>query len=566
ILCDYDKNVPITDLLRPFGCYNLAPAVDWIRRYTLSIFIVFFISFIPLAVQELIERGLWKATQRFCRHFVSLSPLFEVFVAQIYSTSLVTDLTVGGARYISTGRGFATSRIPFSILFSRFADSSIYMGARSMLIILFGSVAHWQAPLLWFWASLSALMFSPFVFNPHQFAWEDFFLDYRDFIRWLSRGNTKWHRNSWIGYVKLSRSRVTGFKRKLTGDISEKAAGDASRAHRANILFADFFPCVFYTAALFVAYTFINAQTGVTTWSVDGRDSTDPIQVNSTVRIVICALAPVAIDMGCLGVCLGLACCAGPMLGLCCKKTGAVIAGVAHGVAVVVHLVFFIVIWVLESFNFARMLLGVVTMIYIQRTLFKLMTLLFLTREFKHDKSNTAFWTGKWYGSGMGYMAFTQPAREFCAKIIEMSEFAGDFILAHLILFIQLPVLFIPLIDRWHSTMLFWLKPSRLIRPPIFSLKQAKLRKRMVRKYCCLYFAVLVLFVIIIAAPAIAAKFVPADLGTSLSGAFQGLFQPRGTTINDTGKVSSWWSSDGVKITFWSFTPSDIRQYTTKNF
>ncbi|KAM9937079.1 hypothetical protein OXX80_003356, partial [Metschnikowia pulcherrima] len=467
---------------------------------------------------------------------------------------------------ISTGRGFATSRIPFSILFSRFADSSIYMGARSMLIILFGSVAHWQAPLLWFWASLSALMFSPFVFNPHQFAWEDFFLDYRDFIRWLSRGNTKWHRNSWIGYVKLSRSRVTGFKRKLTGDISEKAAGDASRAHRANILFADFFPCVFYTAALFVAYTFINAQTGVTTWSVDGRDSTDPIQVNSTVRIVICALAPVAIDMGCLGVCLGLACCAGPMLGLCCKKTGAVIAGVAHGVAVVVHLVFFIVIWVLESFNFARMLLGVITMIYIQRTLFKLMTLLFLTREFKHDKSNTAFWTGKWYGSGMGYMAFTQPAREFCAKIIEMSEFAGDFILAHLILFIQLPVLFIPLIDRWHSTMLFWLKPSRLIRPPIFSLKQAKLRKRMVRKYCCLYFAVLVLFVIIIAAPAIAAKFVPADLGTKLSGAFQGLFQPRGTTINDTGKVSSWWSSDGVKITFWSFTPSDIRQYTTKNF
>ncbi|KAM9904232.1 hypothetical protein OXX69_007640, partial [Metschnikowia pulcherrima] len=112
----------------------------------------------------------------------------------------------------------------------------------------------------------------------------------------------------------------------------------------------------------------------------------------------------------------------------------------------------------------------------------------------------------------------------------------------------------------------FWLKPSRLIRPPIFSLKQAKLRKRMVRKYCCLYFAVLVLFVIIIAAPAIAAKFVPADLGTKLSGAFQGLFQPRGTTINDTGKVSSWWSSDGVKITFWSFTPSDIRQYTTKNF
>ena len=45
-----------------------------------------------------------------------------------------------------------------------------------MLILLFGTVSHWQAPLLWFWASLSALMFSPFIFNPHQFAWEDFSL------------------------------------------------------------------------------------------------------------------------------------------------------------------------------------------------------------------------------------------------------------------------------------------------------------------------------------------------------------------------------------------------------
>lgn len=151
--------------------------------------------------------------------------MFEVFVAQIYSSSVFTDLTVGGARYISTGRGFATSRIPFSILYSRFADSSIYMGARLMLILLFGTVAHWQAPLLWFWASLSSLMFSPFIFNPHHPLGKTFSLITETFIRWLSRGNTKWHRNSWIGYIRLSRSRVTGFKRKLTGDVSEKAAG-----------------------------------------------------------------------------------------------------------------------------------------------------------------------------------------------------------------------------------------------------------------------------------------------------------------------------------------------------
>lgn len=561
-ICSYNKNVPIRDLLYPFGCYNLAPAIDWIRRYTLSIFIVFFISFIPLVVQELVERGVWKAFQRFVRHFISLSPMFEVFVAQIYSASLYTDLTVGGARYISTGRGFATSRIPFSILYSRFADSSIYMGARSMLILLFGSVSHWQAPLLWFWASLSALVMSPFIFNPHQFAWEDFFIDYRDFIRWLSRGNTKWHRNSWIGYVRLSRSRITGFKRKLTGDVSEKSAGDASRAHRSNVFFADFIPCLIYTAGLFVAFTFINAQTGVTRNSYEVNGSRDAIKVNSTARVVICALAPVVIDMGVLGVCLALACCAGPMLGLCCKKTGAVIAGVAHGVAVVIHLIFFIVMWVMEGFVFARMLLGIVTMVFIQRLLFKFLTLAFLTREFKNDKANTAFWTGKWYGTGLGWAAMTQPAREFCAKTIEMSEFAGDFILAHIILFVQLPLLFVPLIDRWHSTMLFWLKPSRLIRPPIYSLKQAKLRKRMVRKYCTLYFLILVLFVIIIAAPAVASRFIDATLGSTLSGTFQGLFQPRHVKNNDTGKQTFYAKS--LSITYMSFTPSRTHAYTSK--
>ena len=105
-----------------------------------------------------------------------MSPFFEVFVAQIYSSSVFTDLTVGGARYISTGRGFATSRIPFSILYSRFADSSIYMGARLMLILLFGTVSHWQAPLLWFWASLSAFNVLPFIFNPHHLLGKTFSL------------------------------------------------------------------------------------------------------------------------------------------------------------------------------------------------------------------------------------------------------------------------------------------------------------------------------------------------------------------------------------------------------
>ena len=75
-----------------------------------------------------------------------------------------------------------------------------------------------------------------------------------------------------------------------------------------------------YTAGLYVAYTFINAQTGVTSYPYEINGSTDPQPVNSTLRLIICALAPVVIDMGCLGVCLAMACCAGPMLDYVVKR------------------------------------------------------------------------------------------------------------------------------------------------------------------------------------------------------------------------------------------------------
>lgn len=498
ILCEYKRLEPITSVLRPFGCSNLVPVVDWVRRYTLSIFIVFFIAFVPIVVQELIERGLWKAIQRFVRHLVSLSPMFEVFAGQIYSASLISDMTIGGARYISTGRGFATSRIPFSILYSRFAGSAIYMGARSMLMLLFSSLSHWQPALLWFWASMVAMMFSPFIFNPHQFAWQDFFLDYRDFVRWLSRGNAKFHKNSWIGYVRMSRSRITGFKRKLIGNASERLSGDSGRAHKTNVLMADLIPTIIYALGCFIAYTFVNAQTGVI-----GASST-----NSILRIGICTALPIVVNIGALSILMVLSCCAGPLLNVCCKKQTAVMAAVGHCISVLDHMIAFILIWMLERMNFGRALIGLITMIQLERVVMQALTLAFLTREIKNNNANAAFWSGKWYKTGLGYMAFTQPAREFVVKIIEMSEFAADFFLGHILLFLQFPLLLVPQIDKFHSIMLFWLKPSRQIRPPIYSLKQAKLRRRVVRKYSYLYFLVLLFFVAMLSGPPIVNKLI----------------------------------------------------------
>jgi 1,3-beta-glucan synthase len=449
ITCEYNVNVPITDEVVPTGCNNIAPIMDWVYRCVISIFIVFFISFVPLVVQELTERGFWRAATRLAKQIGSLSPFFEVFVCQIYANSVTQDISFGGARYIGTGRGFATARIPFGVLYSRFAGPSIYVGARSLMMLLFSTLTVWQPALAYFWISLLALCVSPFIYNPHQFAWNDFFIDYRDFLRWLSRGNSRSHSSSWIAYCRLSRTRITGYKRKVLGEPSAMMSGDVPRASFGNLLFGEIIGPLILVAVTLIPFLFINAQTG--------NIKAQKHATHSLVRVCIVAFAPIAVNAGVLAGTFAMACCMGPLLSMCCKKFGSVLAAIAHGVAVVMLIVFFEVMLVLENFNFTRALLGMIAASAIQRFIYKLIISLALTREFKTDTSNIAFWTGKWYS--MGWHSVSQPAREFLCKITELGMFAGDFVLGHLLLFCMLPVIAVPHVDKAHSVMLFWLRP-----------------------------------------------------------------------------------------------------------
>jgi len=462
IPCNYNRDVPITDALYPTGCQNTDAIMDWVYRSVLSIFFVFFLSFVPLIVQELIERGVWRAVTRFLKQFFSLSPFFEVFVCQIYANSVQQDLSFGGARYIGTGRGFATARIPFGVLYSRFAGPSIYFGARLVMMLLFATLTIWQASLTYFYISLLALVVSPFLYNPHQFAWNDFFIDYRDFLRWLSRGNSRSHASSWIAFCRLSRTRITGYKRKALGDPSSKMSADVPRAAITNIIWGEIITPLLLVALTLIPYLFINAQTGV-----DGpnkHNNPDAKRTASLLRVGIVAFGPIAVNAGVLAGFFAMACCMGPVLSMCCKKFGSVLAAIAHGIAVVMLLVFFEVMFFLEGFNFTRTLLGMIAVVAIQRFVFKLIISLTLTREFKTDQSNIAFWTGKWYS--MGWHSVSQPAREYLCKITELSMFAADFVLGHVLLFSMLPIIIIPQVDKLHSMILFWLRPRYVPPPP----------------------------------------------------------------------------------------------------
>jgi 1,3-beta-glucan synthase len=434
------------------------------------------IAFLPLFLQELVERGTGKALLRLGKHFLSLSPVFEVFSTQIYSNSILSNLTFGGARYIATGRGFATTRISFSILYSRFAGPSIYMGMRNLLILLYATMTVWIPHLIYFWLSVLSLCIAPFFFNPHQFSYADFIIDYREFLRWMSRGNSRTKASSWYGYCRLSRTMITGFKKKKLGHPSEKLSSDVPRATWRTVIFSEIIWPICVAILFVVAYMFVKSFP-----DKNGKEYPSPL-----IRILVIAIGPIAWNAAVLVSFFFVSLFLGPIMESW-AKFGSVMASLVHGLCLFGLVAFFEFFWFLELWDASHAVLGVVAIISIQRAIQKILIAVFLTREFKHDETNRAWWTGKWYGRGLGNSAMSQPAREFIVKVVEMSLWSSDFLLGHILLIILTPPILIPYMNSLHSMMLFWLRPSKQIRPPLFSTKQKRQRRWIVIKYSVVY-------------------------------------------------------------------------------
>ncbi|KAI8055780.1 1,3-beta-glucan synthase component-domain-containing protein [Syncephalis plumigaleata] len=213
LICDeLPENASPDAQLMPPGCFNLWPIILWMKRCVISVLAVFFVAFLPLFLQMVTEQGFLRALARLGKQLFSMSPLFEVFATQIYSHSIMSNLSFGGARYIGTGRGVAITRMPFATLYSRFAGSAIYLGVRLVLMLLFASVTIWIPHLSYFWITNVALCIAPFFFNPHQFIPSEFIIDYRAWLRWMSAGNVRSESNSARGVASVPRaSKLTMF-------------------------------------------------------------------------------------------------------------------------------------------------------------------------------------------------------------------------------------------------------------------------------------------------------------------------------------------------------------------
>ncbi|KAJ9071259.1 1,3-beta-D-glucan synthase [Entomophthora muscae] len=251
-----EKNDEFPVFEEKYECWNRLPVTNWIDRTVVSVFIVFFITFLPLILQVLSEQGFVRMAARLGKQLASCSALFEIFTTQIFSHSILSNMSFGGARYIGTGRGFATTRQPFSTLYSRFASSSIYAGMRSLLYLLFACLSPhmWSPFFIYFWFTVIGMTLSPWVFNPHQFSLMEFILDYRSFLRWMSAGNSSSAKDSWVAHCRYARTRITGQKRKRLGDKERKIGGHVPRAHRLIIFFSEVFVPMLFALMTTVIY------------------------------------------------------------------------------------------------------------------------------------------------------------------------------------------------------------------------------------------------------------------------------------------------------------------------
>ena len=288
-----------------------------------------------------------------------------------------------------------------------------------------------------------------------------------EFLRWMCRGNSRSHNNSWIGYCRLSRTMITGYKKKKLGHPSEKLSGDVPRAGWRAVLWSEVIFPISMAILFVIAYMFVKSFPDTDT----GRFPPAPL-----IRIAVIALGPIVWNAAVLLTLFIFSIFLGPMLDPIFPKFGSTIAFVAHALGTIGMVGFFEFLvsccrihdpdssptdlylsgsqWFLESWDASHAVLGLIAVIFIQRAVHKILISVFLSREFKHDETNRAWWTGRWYGRGLGAHVMSQPAREFIVKIIELSLWSSDLILGHLLLFMLTPPILIPYFDRFHATIL----------------------------------------------------------------------------------------------------------------
>ena len=147
----------------------------------------------------------------------------------------------------------------------------------------------------------------------------------------MSRGNSRSHNNSWIGYCRLSRTMITGYKKKRLGHPSEKQSGDVPRAGWRAVIFSEVIFPIMMAIMFTIAYMFVKS-----TINQDGKPGPSPLT-----RIAVISLGPIVWNAGVLLALFLFSLFLGPMLDPIYPRFGSIMAFIAHSLGVLGMIGFF---------------------------------------------------------------------------------------------------------------------------------------------------------------------------------------------------------------------------------
>jgi 1,3-beta-glucan synthase len=147
----------------------------------------------------------------------------------------------------------------------------------------------------------------------------------------MSRGNSRSHANSWIGYCRLSRTTITGYKKKKLGHPSEKLSGDVPRASWRAVLFSEIIFPIIMAVIMIIAYMFVKSF----------PDKSGKFPASPLIRMAVISLGPIVWNAAVLIALFIVSLFLGPILDSSFPKFGSVMAFLAHILGAVGMLGFF---------------------------------------------------------------------------------------------------------------------------------------------------------------------------------------------------------------------------------
>ena len=421
------------------SCLDVSIISEWFQSAVSAIIGVLLISYVPWFAQTTCEFGFVTALKKIAKQFICFGPMFEVFITQEYAFSLYSiGLCQGSSNYISTGRGFATKRLPFHQLLSNFYHSSIITGilfALNIATLCSTVIGPMYGFMLFFGFVAISLIISPFFFNPRQFRFVDFILDYKTLMKWFFECPKLQKETQWLTMHQNWRASLCG-----AGSVS-KSTG--SRSSTIILLLQEIMlPLVF--AALY-GFLYISVA-----------------NVN-VLQVVLRIFAPLGIVYGsAIGLSTGIFFVSLPfkLLVALNEKAVLVIAAVCNVcfrvlsilivTAAIVGIVIFeknrmFLLWINSCFFFTM-----------TRIISKLIFLLLSKDDFSHEAS-VNWWYFPLNESKIPFVKnFRLLTREFICKVCEFVNFGIDFFVSTFILIILFPFTLVPKLSFLHDRMLMW--------------------------------------------------------------------------------------------------------------